>query len=235
MKKSTYIFFQLLYFPLGWILAIFLGLIVFVLRLLGVIKVKDLHNARRAMKMRKTLKGGMVMLSNHPTMWAEIFFTPLIVTFPYFVWRPFHNFPWCTPKSDLLWIPFIWLWKPLSIRRKNGRPVGARKYQTQKAYLLHVLKQIVNEMPEGGRTIKGPNEIVEVNGKRFRKLKHGYFDAATKKEYCATADPGKIVFLPSWIIINPGFVWRKIEIAFANPQLSYQLPPEKLTEVFANL
>jgi len=235
MKKTTYFFFQLLYFPIGWNIAIILGLFVWLLIGLKVIAVKDLHFARQAMEMRKELGGGMGILSNHPTMWAEIFLTPLIVTFPYFVWRPFHDFPWCTPKSSLLWLPFIWLWRPLSIKRKKGRPVGVRKYQEQVAYLLHIKKQILNQMPEGGRTIKGEHEIIEINCKRFRKLKRGYFEAATKKDFCEQADPEIVVFLASWMKVNPGFVWKKIEIAFAEPKRAYQLPPEKLTEVFANL
>lgn len=204
MKKIKEMGYDLLFFCLGWPLGAAIATLLRLVRVAGIIEVKNYENVLAALKMRKEKKGGMLILSNHP-LWVEVFVVPAIVGFPRVLLRPFRYFPWSTPKDSLLkswFLKWIYLLRALPVPR--GRSHAMLQFLKEAAYRLHVKKDMLMTLPEGGRTGSVPGDIIhdEETGRDLRSIKEGYLRILTDKELCPTADPEKVTGLTAWVQVR---------------------------------
>lgn len=234
MKKSKYIVYCILLLFVGLPFAICAGLVVIFLSLIAIIEVEGVGNIYIAQEMRKDLDGGLYILGNHPW-WIEVFIVPLLVTFPNFIFHPFKDFPWCTPKSTLLkFFPLMYCLRPLPVHR--GKPSKMLGHLKEKAYILFVKKGIIMELPENGRTPSSKETAREYpNGKLLRPIKKGYFKTITDPNYYPYPQPEKVTVLPVWTTVHRGFKWTRLTVSFGDPCPGDKMLPERLEKVLIEL
>lgn len=182
-----------------------IGLMIWLLRLVGWIRVRGHENLSRN-------KGPMLLVSNHPSLWEPIILPGFF--FPQCLIHPIKCIPWETPDQQNY--TNTWYWgvfgaRFISVPRGNRR--GELRALVEMIKVLRIGCKVVL-FPEGGRTSKG-NRFVP--GKRMRELKNGVGKIVNKVN--CTVVPvwidGAEEILPvgTWF---PRF-WRRMDITFGRP------------------
>jgi len=185
------------------------GIILHLLRILGIISVK--HWERFPRYQQK-----MILVSNHPSLLEALFLPALF--FPEYIFYPNKLGPWSTPDKKNYWDKWYYFWvRPRAIpieRGNNGSELKA--LILMKKTLLGGERIIL--FPEGGRTFKGSEFICSRQGKRIRKLKTsiGWLALKTGALVVPAWLEGTDKVLPNNRPPLPRF-WHKITIRIGDP------------------
>lgn len=234
----------------AWTGGMFIGLIVWVMRFFGRLKVKGLHKRRLRKMMRETGRGA-VIISNHPSM-TETFITPGLF-FPGFLFRA-DSMPISTPDKrfyNARWFSPI---RPTCLSVDRERSAGFVKAMVERLRE----KRVVILFAEGGRTYRG-NDFKYLGDKRIRRFKPGIdrmlsmggnkiidkkLSVEEGKPVNRTLGP---IIIPAWseggesVIPNVDYdgerrwlpfprLWRKMSISFGKPVLFEDIEGEGLLE-----
>jgi len=195
---------------------IVLGLILFLLKITGRIKV--LHPERFPRR-----KKSFLLVSNHPSLADPI--VVLYLFFPDMLFHPLKFTPFHTPDKNNFYNPWYFFWiRPFSIsinrNSENSESGGIVSFLRRMKRFLENGKRIIL-FPEGGRTYKGSEFCYSEKGKRIRKLTDGvgWLAVNTGVPVVPVWMEGTDKFLPNTPKIKfifPRF-WKKILIKIGNP------------------
>lgn len=193
---------------------VLLGGIVFLLKVVGLIKIK--HNISP-----EVFENGLIVVSNHPSL-----IDPLLISSLFcgqYMRHPFKSSPWniAEAKNYNKW---YWRWagaRIIWVDRDN--PQEARG-TFQKARKVLNSKGILVILPEGGRTSSNSADDLfssPEKGKKLRPLKRGVgvlIRGSNVPVYCAWIDGSDKVMrnLPGRFYTFPRF-WKKITITIGEP------------------
>jgi 1-acyl-sn-glycerol-3-phosphate acyltransferase len=186
--------------------SILIGIIVVVLRSIGLIRVRG-HQLPRGQK-------SIMMVSNHPSLWEPIILIGLF--FGEYLFRPWR-IPWSTPDQRNYADTWYWgLFRARFIPVPRGSPIGEARALFRIITTIESGKSVIL-FPEGGRTGKGDQFLFSRSGKRLRETKNGIGRIS-----CRTA----CTVVPVWVdgveeILPIGTwfprVWRGMTITIGEP------------------
>ncbi len=146
-------------------MGLLLGLFLYLLRILGWVKVE--HWERFPKRQKRIL-----VVSNHPSL-IEVVLVPVLF-FRDYILHPFNFTPWNVPDKKNYFDNLYWSWakvRLIPIDRKNDRKAFKSLMRIKE---ILSLDGIVVLFPEGGRTFKGEGFFTsDKKGKKLRILKEG--------------------------------------------------------------
>jgi 1-acyl-sn-glycerol-3-phosphate acyltransferase len=189
MKKAqnAVVFFLFTYLLVG----IGLGIVFWLLRLIGVLEVRGWENFPHWRKR-------VLVVSNHPSKVEPGLLIGMF--FHQYLLRPFQYGPWImADRKEFYESRLYWPVRPRVIPVDRTKPKGdARSLINAKKVLASDAILVV--LPEGGRTFKATDHITSRTGRRLGwPLKEGFVLLAT--------EPG-VITLPAWFDFNGWFNMR---------------------------
>lgn len=179
MKKKASKLSSVRIFFTAWTIGFVVGVMVFIFRVFGWIKIEG-FDIRRLRKMMENTGKGILFMSNHPSM-TETFVIPSLF-FP-------KLFPISTPAIEFYNAWWFALIRPCCIPVVRESKISGGRFIISLSGILND-SRIVVLFPEGGRTYKGEKFKFSSKGKKIRSFKEGILPIFSKSSS---------MIIPVWI------------------------------------
>jgi len=226
-----------------------LGTSMLLLRMLGIVKVRNWNRFPAFCKNQDFFKNGLIVVANHPSLLDPLLVSALF--FKHYFWHPFRLSPWNIP-DEANYRNWFWKWASARIIWLDRSSPQKSREAFRKAKRVLGNGGILIIFPEGGRTEGGHTSPSSSNGffysrtrgNKIRPLKQGVglLAKSTNAPVLLVWGQGAAEIMPnrpdrlySWPVFRNGSGWNSVTIKIGRTlRFNGGQPAEEVTQTIAS-